>query len=467
MLRTRERAVSAAARASGAAAGPSASVIHTEAVPPALGSSQAFHVLSDFANSNTYTTDTATLKYIGTHLLIYQSKNAPAPPNGFSDAQIAAFGNTFDLDLYTIDVATFGSPSDIDANGRVIVLLSPIINKLTASSTCATQGYIAGFFNAVDLLPTQFVGKSNGAEVFYSLVPDPQATFSCAHTIDAVGQLTPSTFIHEFQHMISFGQHAIMRDGNDEDSWLNEGLSHIAEELGSRYYENRFPPPTGRTDPDQAFPDSSQGFISGDLFNSYHYLLDPASTDAGDKASVSNWGSGDGTLVQRGAAWLFLRWLGDQQDSLVYGRLDQTTLTGIPNVEGASGATFSTLFGEFAIALYTDSLPGVARSSIPSALRFTSRNLRALYGKQHQRNVSNFPLTFPIPVSTLPAGGSVDESMYPGTMDYFLLTAPSSGSALGLSFAPTGSSSAFSSTLGAQVSVFHCPSAAACPQSVP
>ena len=63
----------------------------------------------------------------------------------------------------------------------MIVLLSPIINKLTDASTCSTQGYIAGFFNAVDLLPTQYVGKSNGAEIFYSLVPDPNATFSCAH----------------------------------------------------------------------------------------------------------------------------------------------------------------------------------------------------------------------------------------------------------------------------------------------
>jgi hypothetical protein len=181
---------------------------------------------------------------------------------------------------------------------------------------------------------------------------------------------------------------------------------------------------------------------------------------------VSNWGTGDGTLVQRGAAWLFLRWLGDQQDSLVYGRLDQTTLTGIPNVEGASGTSFSTLFGEFALALYTDSLPGVPRSSIPSALRFTSRNLRALYGKQHQRNGGSFPVTFPIEAQNLPAGGAVSGAMFPGTMDYFRLTAPSTGVPLALSFQPAGSAS-FSSTLGAQVSVFHCPSAAACPLSVP
>jgi hypothetical protein len=464
MLRRREREVAAAARSGGGATGPLASRVGANAVPAVVGSTAIFHVLSNFTNGNVYSLDTATLKYSGTHLLIYVSKNAPA--GGFTDSEIAAFGNTFDLDLYTIDVATYGSPTDIDQNGRVIVLLSPIINKLTLASSCASQGYIAGFFNAVDLLPAQYAGKSNDAEIFYSLVPDPNATVSCAHTKATVSQLTPSTFIHEFQHMISFGQHALMRSGNEEDPWLNEGLSHIAEELGSRYYENRFPPPTGRTDPDQAFPDSAQGFISGDLYNSYHYLLDPASTDSGDKASVSNWGTGDGTLVQRGAVWLFLRWLGDQQDSLVYGRLDQTSNTGVPNVAAASGQSFSTLFGEFALALYTDSLPGIPRSSIPAQLRFTSRNLRALYAKQHERNPSTFGEAFPLPVHVLTAGSARSEAMHPGTMDFFLLTAPSSGSALALSF-QSSSGGSFTSTLGAQVSVFHCPSAAACPASIP
>ncbi len=466
VLRRHEREVAAAARSNGSAAGPLASRIHADAVPPALGSSTSFHVLSSFTNGSQYTTDTAILKYSGTHLLIYVSKNAPA--GGFSDGQIAAFGNTFDLDLYTIDVATFGQPSDIDGNSRVIVLLSPIINKLTKASDCTTLGYIAGFFNAVDLLPAQYPGKSNGAEIFYSLVPDPNATVSCTHTLAAVEQLTPSTFIHEFQHMISFGQHAILRGGNEEDPWLNEGLSHVAEELGSRYYENRFPPPSGRTDPDQAFPDSSQGFISGDLYNSYHYLLNTASTDTADKASVSNWGDGDGTLVQRGAVWLFLRWLGDQQDSTVYGRLDQTDQTGVPNlVTAAGGTSFSTLFGEFSLALYVDSLPGVPRTSIPPELRFTSRNLRALYGKQHERNPANFSQTFPIEALPLTPGAARAEAMHPGTMDFFVLTAPSSGSPIGLTFTPSATTDAFAASLGAQVSVFHCPSAAACPLSVP
>ncbi|MDQ2932549.1 MAG: hypothetical protein M3Y05_17235, partial [Gemmatimonadota bacterium] len=465
ILRQRERTLSAGARTSGSAGiGPLASRVRASVAPPAT---TTFKVRNSLTGSGT-TLDTANLRYSGTHLLIYVSKNAPGPANGvngFSDAQIAAFGNTFDLELYTIDVATFGAPTDIDANGHVIVLLSPLINKLTDRNVCTTQGYIAGFFDATDLLPASYPAASNGEELFYALVPDPAATFSCAHSIAAVEQLTPSTFIHEFQHMISFGQHSIIRGGNDEDPWINEGLSHIAEELGSRYYENRFPPPSGRTDPGQAFPDSSQGFITGDLYNSYHYLLNPASTDSTDKASVSNWGTGDGTLVQRGGAWLFLRWLGDQQDSLVYGRLDQTSNTGVANIQAASGTPFPTLFGEFALALYTDSLPGIPRASIPAAYRFTSRNLRALYAKQSMRNPNDFQLAFPIPVSALTPSSTATEAMYPGTMDYFILNAPASGSNVVLTFAPaTGPS--FNSSLGAQVSVFRCPSSAACPLSV-
>ena len=457
-LRVRERAVGAAALASGMARGPLANRVQASVAPPPLGSTRSFQVRKSLDANPAYATDTATLKYAGTHLLIYVSTNAPAPPtNGFTDSQISAFGNTFDLDLYAIDVATFGQPTDIDGNGRVIVLISPLVNKLTASNTCQTQGYIAGFFDAPDLVPSE--SHSNDAELFYALAPDPQGTFSCVHNVDAVGQITPSTFIHEFQHMISFGQHFLLRDGNEEDAWLNEGLSHIAEELGSRYYENKFPPPTGRTNPAQLFPDSAQGFITGDVYNSYHYLLDPSSTDVNDAPSVSDWAA-DGSLVERGAVWLFLRWLGDQQDSTLYGRLDQTDKIGVPNLEAASGESFTTLFGEFALALYTDSLPGVPRTDVPPQFRFKSRNLRAIFARENLVNAPNFPVPFPIALKSLAPGSQVNGSMYPGTVDFYVLNAPSSGNAVTMTFKP--SSGSFDASLNAQVSVFHCPSSAAC-----
>ncbi|HXY29158.1 MAG TPA: hypothetical protein VEI06_00490 [Gemmatimonadaceae bacterium] len=425
-------------------------------VVPDSGSQRIFQVLSNALSSGaaTYASDTATLKYVGKNILIYQSNDALPPPNGFTDAQIGAFGHTFDIDLYAIDTATFGPPTDIDDNGHIIVLLTPVINASTPRSVCATSGYIAGFFYALDLLQGQ--PHSNNGEMFYSLVPDPNGQFSCAHTVSDVGAATPSTFIHEFQHMISFGQHVLIHGGNEEDPWLNEGLSHTAEELGSRYYEHKFPPPTGRTDPNQLFPDSAEPFIAGDLSNSYNYLSNTTATGS-DSASVSDWG-GDGTLVQRGAVWLFLRWLGDQQDSTVYGRLDQTNLTGVPNLQAASGIDFPTLFQSFSLALYTDSLVGVDRGSVPPTDRYYSRNFRQIYARLNAVAPSTFPSPFPLGLKVLSPPTTTAGTMYPGTEDFFVMQVPSSGDSVKIHFSgPSGA--ALSSDLGAQVSIFRCPSA--------
>jgi hypothetical protein len=240
-------------------------------------------------------------------------------------------------------------------------------------------------------------------------------------------------------------------------------MSHIAEELGSRYYENKYPPPSGRTDPAQIFPDSSQGFITGDLFNSYDYLFDTADSSV----TITNGQS----LAERGAAWLFLRWLADQKDSTVLTRLEQTTFTGIANVEAASGETFPALFGDFSLAVYTDSLPGVPRSVIPPRLRFVStnavnRNLRVIYAALHRGNSSLAPLTFPITLTQIPVPGNLSSAMVPGTMSFFLVQMPSLGQNESLHF--TGSAGALlDPTLGAQASVFRCPSAAACPLRTP
>ncbi len=133
--------------------------------------------------------------------------------------------------------------------------------------------------------------RSNKGEVFYSIVADPTGTLSCAHTTTSVQRLVPVTFVHEFQHMISFNQHVLVRGGDAEVLWLNEGLSHYAEELGGRSY------PSGS-------PEFSR-FTIGDLYNAYHYL---DSTDTHFLLPTS----GIGSLAERGAAWLFVRYLVDQ-----------------------------------------------------------------------------------------------------------------------------------------------------------
>ena len=431
---------------------------------PDTGSIRTFEVLSNLQGTQADTA-TARLEYKGTNIFIYV--DTTAPPDGFTSQQLQQFGNWFDQVLFDIDVNAFGEPSDVDGNGHIDVLMSPIINAITPKSLCqpadgSAGGFVAGFFFGGDLVPSQS-DISNDAEIFYTIVPDPNGTFSCAHTVGDLESITPATFVHEFQHMISFNQHFLLRNGADEVPWLNEGLSHIAESLPADFYMQKFPPPSGRTDPSQLFPDSAEGFIVGDLFNSYSYLLNTASL--ADTASVTNW-PGDGTLVERGAAWLFLRWLGDQKGQGIYKSLEQTSLTGVANLEAQAGESLPSLFGDFSLALYTDSLPGVPREQIGDRFKFKGElPLRQVYARIFETSggPSNLlPRPFPLEVTGLPPSASADSTMPAGTMTFYRVQASQSGGALQLFYTVPGGTP-FASNLNAQVSVFRCPTAEACP----
>ncbi len=188
-------------------------------------------------------------------MLIYVDQASPAP--GFTSTQLTSFGQYFDQTLYDIDSTAFGAPSDIDQNGRVIMLLTPLVNGLVTTSACVSQGYIAGYFNPEDLAgPSD--PSSNHAEIFYSEVPDPNGSVSCAHSVSDVDFDVPATFLHELQHLINYSDHVLIRGVDPQSSWLDEGLSIAAEELGSVHYEQQCPAPACRTDPSQIFP----GFVA-------------------------------------------------------------------------------------------------------------------------------------------------------------------------------------------------------------
>jgi hypothetical protein len=160
--------------------------------PPALGSTRTFRVLSNFTAS-TWSTITAQLAYIGNNMYLYIDSAAPA--NGFTPTQLSSFGQLFDQTLYDIAVSAFGQPSDIDANGHIIMLMSPKVNADTPTASCATQGYVAGFFDSEDFNGASDP-NSNQGEVFYSVVPDPLGTVSCSHSVAELEQTLPATFLH-------------------------------------------------------------------------------------------------------------------------------------------------------------------------------------------------------------------------------------------------------------------------------
>jgi hypothetical protein len=405
-----------------------------------------FQVLSNFT-SGAFTTVTARLAYTGTNLLLYVDTLSPS---GFTPTELQTFGQYFDQTLWPIDTTAFGVPSDVDQNGHIIMLMSRVVNADTPSATCGTQGYVAGFFN-----PEDFNGPSdphsNQGEIFYSVVPDPNGTYSCGHSVADVGFAVPAVFLHELQHLISFSQHVVVGGGPEEASWLDEGQSIAAEELGSLYYENRCPPPSCRTDPAQLFPDSAQGFVQSFLYDSYQFGLLP------DTASItleSDDNSGDSW---RGGAWLLVRWLVDQGGTGVYRKLELGPAGGVADIEQATGQPFPALFADFGLALYTDSLPGLPRATAPAADRFTTRNLRQLWARLFTTSGPSTNIPRPMPVALFPVTNDTSTAvLYPGTVTYFRLDTPASSAAVSIRFAAPGGQS-FAATLNPELAVFRLP----------
>jgi hypothetical protein len=419
----------------------------TDAAVPAVGSVRSFRVLSNFT-APTYSSVGAKLAFVGTNVLLYV--DTLAPTNGFTPEQLAAFGTTFDQTLYPIALGAFGAPSDLDGNGHVIMLMSPKVNADSPAATCNTLGYVAGFFDTVDF-DGPIDPNSNRGEDFYSIVPDPNATVSCAHSVADLGASIPATFLHELQHLINFSQHVVVNGLQPGASWLDEGMSIVAEEMGSLHYEAQCPPPSCPTNPAQLFPDSSQGFVSGFLYDSYQYALLP------DTASITYGDDSQDGFSWRGGAWLLARWLGDQQGSAVYQKLERGPANGAADIEQATGESFPTLFARFGLGLYVDSIPGSPRTAAPANMRFTSRNLRQLWSRLYATSGGAADVPRESPLLTFPVSRDSSLSvLLPGTTAYFRLNTPTTAAQVALEFSGPGGA-AFSPSLGTQLAIFKLP----------
>ena len=380
MLRARERVLSTSPGALSFSRGVTA--FHAAAVPPVVGHERTFKVCSTDACSG-FVDVTATAVHVGPKGAIYLDNTVPA--GGYTQFDIDAVGALFDEHLYPIDTTSFGRESDLDNNGVVVVLLTDQVNALSGNCN-QTGSVILGYFFGNDLLPGQ--NGSNGGEVFYSLVPDP-VNPTCDIPKSFASELLAPTFIHEFQHMISFNQHVLVRGGFSEDTWLNEGLSHYAEELGGRHI------------PDAvcAEQDCFTQFAGGDAHNGYRYLSNIEATFL-----IEPIASG-GSLEERGANWLFVRWLVDQFGADVTGAaftrsLVETNRLGHENVAAVTGVAFSQLIPEWQLANWLDNLPGFAPAS--GRLTYSSWNFRATYASFHDQAPTTFPRPYPlVPDSTL------------------------------------------------------------------
>jgi len=363
--------------------------------PPALGDVKSFQVCRNSNCDPPFVTVTATAQHVGAKVAIFVD-NSSTLTQKYSSTELQNVGNLFDNFLYPIDTTNFGRESDIDGNGVVYILLTPQVNRLSGNCN-SSQSVILGFFFSADLEPGD--QGSNAAEIFYSIVPDPTNT-ACTISKSFALDILPPTFIHEFQHMISYGQHALLRHGSSEDNWLNEGLSHYAEELGGRLIPDAQNPTLGRS------PNSLTQFAFTDYDVSYRYLTNP------EALALPQTDDGVASL-QGGPNFLMVRWLGgqfgtttaDPSQFLVKAtdftlKLERTSLVGSANVSQQSGQPFDSLVVYWQLANYLDDLPGFAPAT--ARLTYPDINLRSIFAQLHQADASTYPRAYPLlPDSTL------------------------------------------------------------------
>jgi hypothetical protein len=326
---------------------------------------RSFSVCANY-DCSAFQTVGARVQAVGAHVAVYV--DTVAPPGGLNALQIDSLRRLFDT-LYAIDTVSFGGLSDIDANGVVLALMTGVVNHLVTPAECESGGYVAGFFLPDDLDPT--APNSNKGEIFYTIVGDPNGTLSCAHPVDELEAVLPSTFLHELQHVIGFNQHVLVRGGTEEDLWLDEALSSFAEELGGRSF----------------LPDTAAfvQYVIGDLYNAYQYLQNPAHHFLLQES--------DTVLADFGAGWLYIRYLVDQFGPSLTIKLEQTTHTGTDNVSVQTMLPFDTTVTRWALANWVSDLPGFAP---PAELRYTSWSFRPLFASLSAQDPFDFPTAFPL-----------------------------------------------------------------------
>jgi hypothetical protein len=303
--------------------GPPARAAKPSEVPAQAGAPpyRSFYVLNTpsepVSDPSNYDRIDADLRYTGAKCLVYADVDTLAnPAHNFDQIHFDQLGQAFDNSIEATNVSYFGSYSDVDGNGKVIILITPVVNRMTPPGS---GGFIAGFFLSVDLYspPQVPAGTTNQGEVFYLLATDPQATWGNPFPIDFTAEENIGTTAHEHEHMISASQRIFNQGGVGQETWFEEGMAHMAEDLN--------------------------GLHDANIGRASIYLQDPAAISL-EHATAP--------LSQRGGIYLFLRLMVDRYGEDILKDIVQSRCTGRTCIQNVTGRNFYDLVAEFLAALY-------------------------------------------------------------------------------------------------------------------
>lgn len=319
---------------------------------------------------------------VGTKSIILSDTENPT--GGYTDTDYAAIAATFDTLVFPMDTTAFGAPTNISGYGKIILFYTRAVNALTPVGAGYTIG---GFFFARDLYPKTArnglaaCAASNEAEMFYLIAPDPNGTVnSNKRTKDEVTLLNLTTIAHEFQHLINSSRRLYVNTGArpNEETWLDEGLSHVAEEL--LYF--RITNVTSRQNltltnvaGNATRVDQFRNYASQNFARFYSYLIAP---------EVNSPYAPNDSLATRGAIWNFLRYAAGRQgadgEAPFLRSLVNSNTTGVANLQNVlSGSQFADYLRDWTVSLIADDFSVGTTAALSSNYIMPSWNFRSIF----------------------------------------------------------------------------------------
>ena len=395
---------------------------------------------------NTPTDITAEVVSVSNNAVIFEDTLARG---SFTTGEYDDIALNFDNVIIGTDTLYFGAPSDVPgdiAPGQVIILYSQGVNQMTEDYT---DGFIAGFFCPLDL---GFAG-GNDAKMFYVLVSDPGGDLTPGDdanllTKTNVLRITDNTVAHEFQHLIN----AQVGTGAAAEVWINEGLSHLAEEVvghATAQVEGLTDFAPGNELGAADFFQSTDAlavlnkWYLGNWVNLGFYLAAP-----GDTAALLNSEDplGMDTFRMRGTNWSFLRYLLDRfgapatEWQMTRALITDNATTSRQAVTNVFGVSFDQLAADWAAMFAVEDRDDLG-GSVRTSLQMTSYQVRDIYDNPSIGGIASPTGSWPLTPLTrfLNQAGSVDMDLFTGTSSYVTLRANAASGGTGLRLMEAGS----------------------------
>jgi hypothetical protein len=392
--RTPRKAAPSSARASLAAG-----------VPVAVGDTRTFRVVQPStvvgasATCATFVEITARAVYVGTKGIIYE--DVAAPLAGQMDDNFVQLGQEFDASMYPTVAAYFADPLVTDQ-------FTDVDQHLNMVFTPSIPSGLGGFVASCDFFARNTTDNqaSNLGENFYARVPTVAGTGFSTDNPEAFLRKMRSLIVHEVKHIASLGAH-LVNSANTfpkrfEESWLEEGMAFVAEEVwardkiysGATWKGNMVYASTLFCDVRPTNPScTGRPLVMFDHFAMLYDFLDLP----GDASLFGRVADGDFTFYA--VSWSFIRYNADRYATSEMSYLRAITnavdVIGIANISRQSGADANQMLGMWSLSLYLDEHSAMAGNA---DVRFPSWHTRDIFAGMNSDfpQGDNFPKAYPL-----------------------------------------------------------------------